>query len=66
MLRILEISWLSFSIIGLIMGSYKFLFEGMESSIWFFLFSLIAFMFYVIRRRQRIAMDRENHRNLNG
>lgn len=60
MLRILEIAWLIFAILGASFGFYKLTTEGVSESLFVFFFTLIAFVFYLVRRKQRIAMDKEN------
>jgi len=60
MLRILEIAWLIFAISGAGLGLYKLYTEGVSESLFFLFFTLVATVFYVIRRKQRIAMEKEN------
>lgn len=62
MLRILEISWLVILILSLLFGIYRWSTDGIEAALWLFIFTLISGIFYVIRRRQRIAMEREQER----
>lgn len=59
MLRILEISWLAILLISVIFGIYRWFTDGFDTAIWLFVFTFISGVFYVIRRRQRIAMERE-------
>ena len=59
MLRILEISWLVILLVSILFGVYRWMTEGIEAAIWLFIFTFISGVFYVIRRRQRIAMERE-------
>ena len=60
MLRFLEISWLLFAITGAIFSVYKLVTEGVGEALFPFFFTLIPFIFYFIRRKQRIAMEKEN------
>jgi|GEM_PF-479959 len=60
MLRILEIAWLVFAVTGAGLGVYKLTTEGISESLFFLFFTLVATIFYIIRRKQRIAMDRES------
>ena len=60
MFRILEIAWLLFTLAGATLGVYKLSTEGISESLFFFFFTLIAGIFYFIRRKQRIAMEKEN------
>ncbi len=59
MLRILEISWLAILLISVIFGIYRWFTDGFDTAIWLFVFTFISGVFYVIRRRQRIEMERE-------
>lgn len=59
MLRILEISWLAILLLSVVFGIYRWYTDGFESALWLFIFTFISGIFYVIRRRQRIAMQRE-------
>ncbi len=59
MLRILEISWLVILLISILFGIYRWVTDGIETAIWLFIFTVISGLFYFIRRRQRIAMERE-------
>jgi uncharacterized membrane protein len=57
-IRILEITWLLIAIAGAVIGAYK-LYEGNRSdAITFFIFTLVAAIFYYIRRRQRLRMEK--------
>ncbi|MFN5325122.1 MAG: hypothetical protein ACK5C5_09410 [Bacteroidota bacterium] len=62
-LRILEISWLAFGITGVGLGLYSFLTTGAGSAILPLAFSLIAFTFYWVRRKQRIAFEKQKQDN---
>ena len=59
MLRILEISWLVILLLSVSFGIYRWWAEGFECALWLFIFTFISTIFYIIRRRQRIAMERE-------
>ena len=59
MLRILEISWLLILLVSVVFGMYRWYTEGFECAIWLFIFTFISGIFYVIRRKQRIAMEQE-------
>ena len=59
MLRILEISWLLILLLSVVFGVYRWWLDGFDSALWLFIFTFISSIFYVIRRRQRIAMERE-------
>jgi hypothetical protein len=58
MLRILEISWLVIALLGAGMGVFKLTTDSISSAIWFFLFTLVATIFWLVRRKQRITMQK--------
>ena len=60
-LRILEISWLVFGLVGLGLCAYNFIYESPVAAIWPLIFTIIATIFYALRRKQRIAYDRHRH-----
>jgi drug/metabolite transporter (DMT)-like permease len=59
MLRVLEISWLLVVLFGTSFGVYKIFSETFVDSISIFLITIIAAIFYIVRRKQRIAMQKE-------
>ncbi len=58
MLRVLELSWLVIVLLGTSLGTFKWITEGITSALWFFIFTLVAFIFWQIRRKQRIRMEK--------
>ena len=60
MLRVLEISWLVILILGVVFGVYRWWTDGIDSALTLFIFTFISAVFYVIRRKQRIAMEKED------
>jgi hypothetical protein len=58
MLRILEISWLSIALLGLGLGGFKWWSESFSTALWFFILALVALAFWLVRRRQRILMQK--------
>ncbi len=60
-LRILEISWLVFGLVGIGLCFYNFITDGLVAAVWPFLFTLIAGVFYFVRRKQRIAYEKHNN-----
>lgn len=68
MLRILEVSWLLVSLTGLSFGIYKTFTEGFIEAVYIFIFTIVAMIFYMMRRKQRIAMQNhhENSDHTNG
>lgn len=57
-LRILEISWLVFGIAGLVLCGYNLITESVQAAMWPLIFTAIAAVFYTVRRKQRIAFDK--------
>lgn len=60
MLRILEIAWLIFAITGALFSVYKLVTDGYSEALFPVFFTLVASVFYLIRRKQRIALEKEN------
>ncbi len=58
-LRILELSWLLIAIAGLVAGTYKWFSEGLSQAVFIYGISVIAFVFFIIRRKQRISMEKQ-------
>lgn len=59
MLRVLEISWLLIVLLGATLGTFKLFTETLTSAIWFYLITLIALVFFIVRRRQRIRLQKK-------
>jgi hypothetical protein len=59
-IRILEIAWLVIAIGGIIIGTFMFYTKGWDEAVFFYIFTLVAAIFYYIRRRQRIKMEQES------
>ncbi|HEX5003560.1 MAG TPA: hypothetical protein VFW78_13780 [Bacteroidia bacterium] len=57
-LRILEISWLVFGLVGIGLCIYNLATDGLVAAIWPLIFTVIAGIFYTIRRKQRISFER--------
>ena len=60
MLRVLEVSWLVVFLFGLGFALVKAMTEGLASAVYILFFTAIALALYLIRRRQRVLMDRQN------
>lgn len=60
MIRILELSWLVIAIAGVSFGAYKATTAGINEALFIFGITLIAFVFYFMRRKQRISMEKHN------
>jgi hypothetical protein len=59
MLRILELSWLIVVLIGTSFGVYKIFSEGFVDAIYIFIITIIALILYLVRRKERIAMQKQ-------
>jgi hypothetical protein len=57
-LRILEISWLVFGIISIGLCIYNLAIDRLVDAVWPLIFTVIAGIFYTVRRKQRIAYER--------
>ena len=60
MLRVLEIAWLLIVLMGLSLGTFKLVTETMASALWFYLFTSVAVVFWIIRRKQRIRSEKRH------
>jgi len=58
-LRILEVSWLVFGILGIGLAFYNLAIDGFAAAAWPLLFTLIAAVFYTVRRKQRISYEKQ-------
>ena len=58
-LRILEISWLAFGILGIGLTIYNLLTVNAGSALLPLAFTCIAGIFYWVRRKQRIAFEKQ-------
>ena len=59
MLRVLELSWLVIVLLGASLGTFKLVTESITSAVWFYLFTLVALLFFIVRRRQRIRISKK-------
>lgn len=59
MIRVLEVTWLMIGIISLLTGLYYTFARSLEDAYVFFIITAAAFLFYFLRRRQRIENDKE-------
>lgn len=62
-IKILEIFWLIIAITGIVMGTYMMSSGNKEDAVVFYVFTLVAGIFYYIRRKQRIKMGKEKAKN---
>ncbi|MFM2136831.1 MAG: hypothetical protein RL021_2231 [Bacteroidota bacterium] len=57
MLRILEMAWLFIALISCAISGYQYFAEGWVSAVWMLGISVISFVMYTIRRKQRISYE---------
>lgn len=62
MLRTLEIAWLCITVISIGIAVYQFFQEGLESALWMLFVTLIAFIMYNIRKKQRIKYESKDEK----
>ena len=62
MIRILEIAWLVITLITSATAVWQLFDEGVQSAVWMFIVSAVAFLMYMIRRKQRIRMETQIRR----
>ena len=60
MIRILEISWLILALIALALGLYKIFSDEISEAVFYGVVMLVSTGMYVIRRKQRAKMEKEN------
>lgn len=58
-IKILEISWLLIAIAAIGLAIFKLIQGHTQDAIYFFIFMVVALIFYFIRRRQRIRMEKD-------
>lgn len=61
MIRFLEKMWLMIGILTVLIAIYMFFFGTGEDSLYFLLFSGVAFILYFLRRRQRQGFEKNNN-----
>lgn len=62
MLRILEVSWLVILVVSMAFGTWRWYSEGISCALWFYFVTIIASIAYAVRRKQRLATEREMER----
>lgn len=55
----LEISWLLLALIAFGFSSYKLIAEGFSESVFYLIVMGVSFTMYLIRRKQRVRMNKE-------
>jgi hypothetical protein len=61
MINILEKAWLVIAILAICIGTFMLIKGAKEDAIYFYVFTLVAGIFYFIRRKQRIRMHSEQN-----
>jgi Ca2+/Na+ antiporter len=64
MLRTLEIAWLCITILSIGIAIFQFFREGWQSALWMLFVTLVAFLMYTIRKKQRIKYDSKDEKEL--
>ena len=64
MLRTLEIAWLCITLTSIGIAIFQFFQEGWQSALWMLFVTLIAFIMYTIRRKQRIKYVSKDEKEL--
>jgi hypothetical protein len=57
MIKILEIAWLVITLITALVAIVQLFQDGIQSALWMFIVSAVAFAMYMIRRKQRIRIE---------
>jgi hypothetical protein len=64
MLKTLEIAWLCITLISIGIAIFQFFEEGWQSALWMLFVTLISFIMYTIRRKQRIKYESKDEKEL--
>ena len=64
MLKTLEIAWLCITLISIGIAIFQFFEEGWQSALWMLFVTLISFIMYTIRRKQRIRYESKDEKEL--
>lgn len=59
--RILEICWLIIAIAGIVLGAYQFYVGNSEHALYFYIFTAVAGIFYYMRRKQRLRLEKQEN-----
>lgn len=59
MIRLLEILWLLLALVALAFSSYKLVAEGFSDAVFYLIVMGVSFSMYLIRRKQRVRMNKE-------
>lgn len=54
-----EISWLLLAITALVFSGYKLISEGFSEAVYFIIVMLVSIVMYIIRRKQRMRINKE-------
>lgn len=60
MIRILEIAWLTLSLLSGALTVFQFVTDGWEPALWMLMVTTIAVIMYRVRRKQRIKYQPKN------
>jgi hypothetical protein len=55
----LEISWLLLALVALALSGYKIIAEGFSEAVFYLIVMGVSFFMYLIRRKQRVRMNKE-------
>ncbi len=61
-IKILETAWLVIAILAISIGTYMLIKGAKNDALYFYAFTVVAGVFYYIRRKQRLRMETE-HKN---
>lgn len=59
-LKILEITWLVVALSALVLGFYKLYIGDHRNAVIFYIFTLIAGLFWFLRRKRRQSLEKES------
>ena len=59
MIRILEVAWFVITLITAIVAGVQLVQDGIQSAVWMFVVSAVAFTMYLVRKKQRIRMEEQ-------
>lgn len=57
MIKFLERMWLMVAIVCFVLATYKIIFVTMEDGLYFYMFTVLAVVLWLLRRRMRIRME---------
>lgn len=57
MIKFLERMWLMVAIVCFVLATYKIFFVTLEDGLYFYMFTILAVVLWLLRRRMRIRME---------